>query len=146
MDTTLVRLRHYQRARKAGYPPVEALCVAKTRVRFDLLAEADHVRLRRVEDPEPYRFGNVEDEDATRALIERFGLWGICADQRCPACQCWIEVDSCWGYVGTPEMLAMADHDAMLAAVHRFDRGSVLLCDRCEDHAEAYDDRVDVDF
>ena len=32
--------------------------------------------------------------------IDRDGVWGVIGEYKCPICGHWVQVDSCWGFVG----------------------------------------------
>jgi hypothetical protein len=114
---TATWLAHYRRLRNAQWSAREALRAAKVRDCFEAASAAGDVRLRYVEDPEPYMFGDVEDEPATRARIEQHGVWGIIGEYVCPCCDEWRQADSCWGFVGDDLQDNGTDTDIMQAAI-----------------------------
>ncbi len=83
--------------RKLGLTAAQAMRRARLRHAFDVCPD---VRLRTEPDPEPYEFGDAEDVDATQALIDSEGVWGLIGEVRCPCCGTWRHVDSVWGCVG----------------------------------------------
>ena len=115
---TAVILAEYRRIRAKHWNARAALRAAKIKVRFRL---RDDVRIRHVEDPEPYMFGDAEDEAATRRLIERHGVWGLVAERRCPCCDSWSHVDSCWGFLGNDLEDNGTDIELMQAAMEEAD-------------------------
>lgn len=115
--TSTTWFRHYARLRAAQWSAREALRAAKVRDCFDAAREAGDVRLRHVEDSEPYMVGDAENEPATRARIERHGVWGIIGEYRCPCCDEWRPADSCWGFVGDDLEDNGHDTDIMQAAI-----------------------------
>lgn len=80
------------------------------------------LRLRIVNDPEPYdtgdhftragtagmpKFDAMSDRELAQAetnfldrLADNGGPWGFIVEHKCPACGEWQQVDSCWGFGG----------------------------------------------
>lgn len=48
-------------------------------------------------------------EKAFKARLEDEGVWGFIVERRCPQCNEWQGLDSCWGFDGEPYQGAYAD-------------------------------------
>ena len=84
--------------------------------------ESGLLRVRIVNDPEPYDCGDLftragtagtprfdamtdselknEEEEFLRRLYNNGGPWAYIVERKCPTCGAWEQVESCWGFDG----------------------------------------------
>ena len=123
--------KEYRRLRARKFATSTALEAAKIIVRFRAHEERGVARIRHVEDEEPYLFGDAEDEDDTRRRIAQHGLFGLVAEVKCPCCEDWHHLDSCWGFVGDDLEDNGTDHEMMRTLTEACETAGETTCERC---------------
>jgi len=120
--------REYKRLRQLGWPARDAWRSAKVAERFAQLEDAGLVRLRTDVDLDPATVldfdGTPRERQAVAKRADAVGVWGLVAEARCPHCESWHVVDSCWGFVGEDYLDSGYDSDLMRAAIDAVDDGT----------------------
>lgn len=124
---------HYLRLRALGWRAQGAIQAARTRARFDALKYEGLVKLEEEPDSEPYDLSYVDtwtDEPKkareaykreVRKSIDAHGVWGLVAYWRRSEEDEWIQVDSCWGFLGNELEDNGYDDDLRRAAIDAFE-------------------------